>query len=263
MTVITEDAPLPVQLYDDAAPSRGLVLLPFQAVGTSGFAINGGGNDGADGTRTNYFQILSASTTWANTQVHTVAFNGPSFGLRWNRSAVPIGIRIDGVAYDVPFSQRLNATTRAAASATARGENVMIAYDLGPGPHEAEIVLPCSVAVSRTFQLFGMIVEARSNPPPPTRGVNIIGAPVAITTSFVALNLATFSAIGFRALEFANTTGADRTINIRYNSTNGQFKALTVPANGYLTWTPPDPVYHPLEISADLAGVNCFPWIVN
>lgn len=265
-SIITDDTPLPVKL---AQPGAGadLVFVPFQpGKVSSSLSVNGGGFDGADGTRTNYFRAMAASATWANTVVLTVAFNGNIFGLRWNRSyASPFGIRIDGVAYEVPYQQRLNATTQQLASASALGEGVILATDLGDGPHECEIVLPCSVSQTRNFQFYGMIVEARCNPPSPIVGQSFSSAPIALTTSYTALNFTTYSITGISSLAFVNTTGADITVSIRYSSANGDFAKVLVPANGSASWTPPSnrPIDHALELAATATGVNCFPGVLN
>lgn len=266
MTVITEDNPLPVQLYDAGAPTRELVMLPFRQPSAGNVVPNGAGTGSGDGTRTNYFGATLASSTWANTTSITVAFMGSTFGLRFSRQYYsPFGVRIDGVAYEVPYSQRLKVDTQLAAPTQALGEGFIIADDLGDGPHEAEIILPCSVSQTRNWQFYGYLVEARGNPPAPVPGMSLLSAGVDLTTSFAGLNYNGISVTGICGLIFRNTSGADRVVSLRYSSGNGVFADVDVPNGKSVSWAPPGgrPLYHTVEIAADATGVKCFMGTVN
>lgn len=266
-SIITEDTPVPVKLAKTGLGSD-LVLLPFRPSSSAGIALNGLTPDGSDGSRTNWYQSITASVTWANTVVARIGFNNNIFGLRFNRQfASPIGVRIDGVAYEVGFEQRLNVTTQAAADYAGWAEGDIIATDLGDGPHEAEIVLPCSVAQTRIVQIYGVIVEARGNPTPPVPGISLLSSALVVPASgtYIALTPSNYSAIGFSGLCFVNTTGADITVSLRYSSGNGVFATVLVPANGSAQWSPPGnrPIYHPIELTASAVGVNAFVGAMN
>lgn len=241
--------------------SRGLICLPFRPDLLSTTTVNGATTQNNDGTRTGTFNIISASASWANSVTIELWINGPVFGLRFPRnSAWPVGCVIDAVAYPVQYGQARNPVTFATTS-SGLADQTIIADDLGDGPHFVQLHLPCSTATSRTAQLMGFLVDARTNAvPPPPRGVHIENTAKALTTSFQSVTPSNQASYGISGVHFVNTTGAAITVNIRYSSANGVFWSRSVPANDTLDYTPPGgrPIYHAIELSASTTGVNAF-----
>lgn len=241
--------------------SRALVSLPFRAdlIGTA--TVNGASGQNNDGTKSGIFSSRSASASWANSlTIEPIMFNGPVFGLRFPRSnPFPVGVVIDGVPYDVPYGQTRNPVTFATAS-SGLADEVIIADDLGDGPHYAQLHFPCSTAATRTMQLHGIVVDSRTNPAPPPRGESLTASPVALTTSFQSVSVASLASYGISGIHFVNTTGSAVTVNVRYTSGTGTFWSRSVPANDTLDYAPPGgrPLYHPIEISASATGVNAY-----
>jgi hypothetical protein len=238
-----------------------LVWLPFRRQDLSGTVTTPSGGtafpENNDGTMTGLFYGVAASATWATTGTTQFSFNGRKIALRISRNGYdsPIGFMVDKVAIPVPYGKFLIPETQAAFSASTPIE-VLLADDLSPGGHFAEIIVPPSTVAARSAGVLGYGCEAGANPPALPRGLRYSREPVALTTTYAAQGPSDVKVYGYRNLVLNNTTAAPITVTIRRNGGTLDLRQIIVPANSDVIWDFGLPVYQNFDLKASATGVN-------
>lgn len=227
----------------------GYVQMPFRnafqstsAAGSASIGLNGGNTNNTDGSGTRIAVSVAASATLENYAYLGFWIQGNVFGLRHASLPGPIDCMIDGVAYTVEEDTTLNSPRTGFTSGSLPAADYQIlARDLGEGLHWVELTFPAFLSgATRSYLLFGYIVDGRAGYVRPSGYVHIHQEPVAITATtgatgqFLAVSPAatTTSYWGMRSVLLCNTTAGAITVSAVYSTrTSTPIWTKSVPAN--------------------------------
>ena len=170
-------------------------------------------------------------------------FHGNRLGLIYHANTLtPMGCRIDGVAYEVPLPGQVDLDTQVASTVWDILPAVMVATDLGDGPHYVQLDLPADPLglSATTFTLYGYLVEAAAGyvrREPMARAVPV-HMTVTTTPQTIGNALGTTAVVGADNFILVNTTGAPIIVSLLPPGTNAVDIPISVAANGYTTFNP-------------------------
>lgn len=231
--------------------SGRLVLQPFlqgnvnySQLGTGSVSFNGTGKLGAARGMLMYVNVNASPSLNAGVSVN-FWFHGPLFGLAYNTSNRGVmGCRIDGISYPVPLPGEVERDTQNIATSVDYLSSVVVATDLGPGPHYCELDFPCDPAgvTQYSWYMHGYLVDAAAGyepMPPACRAGDTALALTTTATALTSLSSGNKNIIAPVSLIFVNSTASAVTVSMLPFTVSGAVAVpINVPANGYAQWTP-------------------------
>jgi hypothetical protein len=191
---------------------------------------------------------LAASASLAGPWYAFGNFSGSIFGLAYQviSGSAPLGVQIDGIAYEVPLLPFSNPFGRSVTAIPPRPGACIIARDLDEStPHYLEITAPQSVSEARRWRLMGFFLDRNAgyqDEQPhgfiPSDVYALTTTPAAITRSTVTSDASNYGA-GIRKVHFYNTTAAAIQVSLsRTSSAANSFWSQSCPANGSVDYDP-------------------------